>query len=180
MLLAYLVAAGAAKAMPYHFEYPTSYAHSGGFPAGFKWGLGTAAYQVEGAWNEGGRGLSIWDVFTGGDGSPMNPAMEASGPARGHNGNVACDQYHKFREDVAMMKALGIGVYRFSISWSRILPNGTLAASGGRANQAGVDYYNALIDELIRNGIESHVTLYHWDLPQVRARAHASPRVPQV
>lgn len=130
--------------LPYHFEYPLSYAHAGSFPLGFKWGLGTAAYQVEGAWNEGGREPSIWDVFTGGDGSAINPAM-AAGPAAGHNGNVAIDQYHKFQEDVALLKALGIGVYRFSISWSRVLPKGTLAASGGRANQAGIGTFDCFV-----------------------------------
>jgi beta-glucosidase/6-phospho-beta-glucosidase/beta-galactosidase len=119
-----------------------------GFPPDFKWGLGTASYQVEGAWNEDGRGLSIWDVFTGADGSAINPGM-ANG--RGQTGNVGPDQYHKFEEDVHLLRALGIKSYRFSVSWPRLLPNGTLA---GGINAKGVAYYEKLIDALHHADIE--------------------------
>lgn len=116
----------------------------------FAWGAATAAYQIEGAAFEGGRGLSIWDTFTA-----------AGGCYQGQTGAVTCDHYHRFREDVRIMKELGLKAYRFSVSWSRILPEGT-----GRVNPEGIAFYSALIDALLEAGIEPYLTLYHWDLPQ--------------
>ncbi|WP_353483444.1 GH1 family beta-glucosidase [Haliscomenobacter sp.] len=120
------------------------------FPEGFLWGSATSAYQIEGGYLSDGKGPSIWDVFC------MIP-----GKVHNHDhGNLACDHYHRFREDVALMKKLGLKAYRFSISWPRVLPAGR-----GTVNPAGIDFYNALIDELLLAGIEPWVTLYHWDLP---------------
>ena len=120
------------------------------FKKDFAWGTATAAYQIEGAWNEDGRGESVWDVFTHQQGKIMN----------NDTGDVACDHYHKFKDDVALMKEFGIKAYRFSISWSRIFPKGT-----GEINEKGVKFYSDLIDELLKNGIEPYVTLFHWDYP---------------
>ena len=122
------------------------------FPSTFVWGAATAAYQVEGAVEEDGRGESIWDRFTATPGKILN----------GDDGRVACDFYHRYREDIRLMRDLGIGAYRFSIAWPRVLPDGR-----GRVNQAGLDFYDRVVDELLANGIEPYVTLYHWDLPQV-------------
>ena len=121
------------------------------FKKNFAWGVATAAYQVEGGWNEGSRGESIWDVF----------CHEPGKIREGATGDVACDHYHLFREDVQLMKELGIKAYRFSLSWSRIFPKGV-----GEVNPDGVRFYNELIDALLENGIEPYITLYHWDLPQ--------------
>jgi beta-glucosidase/6-phospho-beta-glucosidase/beta-galactosidase len=151
--------------------YPTAYNYSGAFPDGFLWGLGTAAYQIEGAYNEGGRGASIWDTFTGANTVGMVGSNCSAAPcpinggqfAKGATGNVANDHYHRFAEDVQMMRGMGLKHYRFSIAWPRLLPNGTLA---GGINHDGVAFYNELIDALIANGITPAVTLYHWDLPQ--------------
>jgi beta-glucosidase len=121
------------------------------FPANFSWGAATASYQVEGAWQEDGKGESIWDRFSHTPGRIVN----------GDTGDVACDQYHRFKEDVALMKEMGLRGYRFSISWPRIFPEGK-----GRVNRVGLDYYNRLVDELLANGIRPFPTLYHWDLPQ--------------
>lgn len=121
-----------------------------GFQKDFKWGAATAAYQIEGAFQEDGKGLNIWDVF----------CKEKGRVYDGHTGEVACDHYHRFREDVALMKELGVKAYRFSISWSRLLPAGI-----GKLNPAGVKFYHELIDALLDAGIEPFVTLYHWDLP---------------
>lgn len=124
------------------------------FPPEFKFGAASSAYQVEGAWNEGGRGPSIWDNFT----------HEQSNKIKdGSTGDVATDSYNRYKDDVKMMKEMGIDSYRFSISWSRILPDGTLK---GGINREGVMYYNNLINELIKNGITPYVTLFHWDVPQ--------------
>ena len=122
------------------------------FPKDFFWGAATASYQIEGAWNEDGKGESIWDRFSHTPGKVDN----------GDTGDVACDHYHRWRDDVALMKELGLRAYRFSVAWPRILPDGR-----GEVNQAGLDFYNQLVDVLLEVGIEPFVTLYHWDLPQV-------------
>ena len=120
------------------------------FPAAFAFGSATAAYQIEGAYQEGGRGLSIWDAFT-----------HAPGRVRtGETGDVAADHYHRWRSDVRLMAQMKLKYYRFSIAWSRVIPNGY-----GAVNEEGVRFYSQLIDELIANGIHPVVTLYHWDLP---------------
>jgi len=121
------------------------------FPKGFLWGSATSSYQIEGAWNKDGRGPSIWDTFSQTTGKTAN----------GDTGNVACDHYHLFKEDIANMAKLGLKAYRFSISWSRILPNGR-----GEVNQKGIQFYSNLIDEVLKHNIQPWVTLYHWDLPQ--------------
>jgi beta-glucosidase len=121
------------------------------FPPGFTWGAATAAYQIEGAVSADGRGLSIWDTFSQVPGKIR----------RGDTGDVACDSYHRYPEDVALMSSLGLQAYRFSISWPRIQHDGS-----GPVNQKGLDYYRALLDELAGKGIDGVVTLYHWDLPQ--------------
>ena len=120
------------------------------FPKNFLWGAASAAYQVEGAWNEDGKGPSIWDAMT----------QEPGHIAHGENGNIACDHYHRYQEDVALMKKLGLKSYRFSVSWSRVLPDGT-----GKVNEKGIAFYDSLINELLAAGIEPMVTIYHWDLP---------------
>ncbi|XP_042479582.1 beta-glucosidase 13-like isoform X2 [Macadamia integrifolia] len=124
------------------------------FPAGFIFGTASSAYQYEGAANEGGRKPSIWDTFTH---EHPDKIMDQS------NGDVAIDSYHRYKEDVSAMKEMGMDAYRFSISWSRILPDGT--QSGG-VNKEGIQYYNNLINELLANKIQPFVTLFHWDLPQ--------------
>ena len=121
------------------------------FPAGFSWGTATASYQVEGAWQEDGKGESIWDRFSHEDGRILN----------GDTGDVTCDQYHRYKEDVAIMKQLGMRGYRFSIAWPRVFPD-----ASGAVNQKALDYYSRLVDELLANGITPFPTLYHWDLPQ--------------
>lgn len=121
------------------------------FPADFIWGCASSSYQVEGAWNEDGKGPSIWDTFVHTPGKIAN----------GETGDVTVDHYHRYREDVALIKELGLNAYRFSASWPRILPNGT-----GNINQAGLDFYDRLVDELLRNKIEPYLCLFHWDLPQ--------------
>ncbi|MFJ8625043.1 GH1 family beta-glucosidase [Kitasatospora sp. NPDC093550] len=120
-------------------------------PAGFRFGAATAAYQIEGAHDEDGRGPSIWDTFSHTPGRTLD----------GATGDTACDHYHRYREDVALLRGLGVDDYRFSISWSRLLPRGT-----GPVNPEGLDFYDRLIDELLAAGIAPAATLYHWDLPQ--------------
>ena len=120
-------------------------------PPGFAWGAAFSAYQVEGAVHEDGRGESIWDRFTALPGVIEN----------GDTGAVACDSYHRYRDDVRLMHDLGLNAFRFSIAWPRVLPEGH-----GRVNEAGLDFYDRLVDELPAAGIEPFVTLYHWDLPQ--------------
>jgi beta-glucosidase len=122
-----------------------------GFPNGFLWGTATSAYQIEGAVNEDGRGPSIWDLFTHQPGTISDRST----------GDTADDHYHRYKEDVQLMKALGAKAYRFSIAWPRVFPDGT-----GTPNPKGLDFYNRLLDELSANGIEPFATLYHWDLPQ--------------
>src|SRR5215212_1275796 len=118
---------------------------------GFLWGAASAAYQVEGAWNTDGKGISVWDTFSKIPGKTF----------KGSNGDIAVDHYHRFREDVALMAELGLKAYRFSVSWPRIYPRGR-----GDINEKGLEFYSSLIDELIANGIEPILTLYHWDVPQ--------------
>jgi beta-glucosidase len=121
------------------------------FPHGFYWGASTAAYQVEGAWNEDGKGESIWDRFA-----------HTTGTIKGATtGDMACDAYHRFRDDIALLKAMNLNSYRFSISWPRIQPDGV-----GAPNQKGLDYYNRLVDALLEAKIRPLATLFHWDLPQ--------------
>jgi beta-glucosidase len=121
------------------------------FPKGFLWGAGTYAYQVEGAAFEDGKGESIWDRFCTIPGKILN----------GDSGLVACDHYHRYREDIQLMKELGLQSYVFSVAWPRVIPQGR-----GAVNQKGLDFYERLIDGLLEAGIEPFVTLYHWDLPQ--------------
>jgi beta-glucosidase len=121
------------------------------FPDNFSWGTATASYQVEGAWDEDGRGESIWDRFSHTEGKILN----------GDTGDVACDQYHRYAEDAAMMKDLGLRGYRFSVAWPRVVPDGR-----GAINQKGLDYYSRLVDALLEYGVQPFPTLYHWDLPQ--------------
>jgi beta-glucosidase len=135
------------------------------FPQGFRWGCATAAYQIEGAAKEDGRGPSIWDTFAHTPGKTFH----------GDTGDVADDSYHLYKDDVKLLKALGVSTYRMSISWSRIFPEGT-----GQPNPKGLDYYNRVVDELLAHEITPYITLFHWDLPaalpggwQSRDTAHA-------
>lgn len=121
------------------------------FPLNFVWGTATASYQVEGAWNEDGKGESIWDRFT----------HTPDHIERNETGDIACDQYHRYPEDIAIMAELGIPAYRFSISWPRIYPDGK-----GRLNPSGLEHYDRLVDALLAAGITPWLTLYHWELPQ--------------
>lgn len=120
------------------------------FPQDFLWGSASAAYQIEGAWDVDGKGPSVWDEYVKLPGKTF----------KGSNGDVAVDHYNRYKEDVALMAEAGLKAYRFSVAWSRVLPNGT-----GEVNEAGLQFYDDLIDELIANNIEPLVTIYHWDLP---------------
>ena len=120
------------------------------FPEGFLWGAATSAYQVEGAPLADGAGPSIWQRFAHTPGNILN----------GDTGDVACDHYHRWREDIALMKELGLQAYRFSVAWARIFPEGK-----GSLNEKGLDFYERLVDGLLEAGIEPLLTLYHWDLP---------------
>ncbi len=120
------------------------------FPKGFIWGVSSSAYQIEGAWNEDGKGPSVWDWYSHLPGKT----------ARGENGDTACDHYHRYKEDLDLVRDLGVGAYRFSISWSRVIPEGR-----GKVNPAGLGFYDRLIDGLLERGIEPFPTLFHFDLP---------------
>jgi beta-glucosidase len=130
------------------------------FPAGFVWGAATASYQIEGATDADGRGESIWDSFSRTPGRVHN----------GDTGDVACDHYNRYRDDVALLAGLGLNAYRFSVAWPRVLPQGT-----GEVNEKGLDFYDRLIDELLEHDISPLVTLYHWDLPQALEDAGGWP-----
>lgn len=121
-----------------------------GFCKDFAWGVAAAAYQVEGAWQADGKGLSVWDTFSHTPGKIFEE----------HTGDVACDHYNRYREDVALWKTLGVKAYRLSISWPRVIPQGT-----GAINEKGFDFYSRLVDELLKNDITPFVTLFHWDYP---------------
>jgi beta-glucosidase len=121
------------------------------FPDGFRWGVATSSYQIEGAWDEDGKDVSIWDTYAHTPGNIKND----------ENGDVANDHYHRYTEDVALMKSIGVTANRFSIAWPRIFPDGT-----GEPTPKGLDFYNRLVDELLAAGIEPFATLYHCDLPQ--------------
>ncbi len=120
------------------------------FPEGFVWGAAAASYQIEGGFDADGRGLSVWDMFAHRPGAIHN----------GDSGDVACDHYHRYKEDVQLMRQIGLHAYRLSLSWSRVLPHGV-----GPINEAGLEFYDRLIDELLANNIQPYVTLYHWDFP---------------
>lgn len=126
------------------------------FPADFLWGAATAAYQVEGAWNAAGKGESIWDRFSHTPGKVLD----------GDTGDTACDHYHRYRDDIALMRQIGLKAYRFSVSWPRVLPDGR-----GMINPAGLDFYDRLVDSLLGANIQPFITLYHWDLPQALQEA---------
>jgi len=122
-------------------------------PSDFEWGFATASYQIEGAISEDGKGPSIWDKFT-----HLEPSRTL-----GANGDIACDHYHRYEEDFDLLARYGAKAYRFSIAWSRIIP---LGGRNDPINEAGIAFYNKLIDALIARGIQPWITLYHWDLPQ--------------
>jgi len=121
-----------------------------GFPKGFAWGTATASYQIDGATAQDGRGPCVWDMLCRKPGAVFE----------GHNGDVACDHYNRYAEDVALMKELGHNAYRFSVSWSRVMPEGK-----GKVNEKGLEFYDRLIDALLAAGVEPWLTLFHWDLP---------------
>jgi beta-glucosidase len=158
-------AAGAAASVPLALargQSPTP--KSAAFPPNFLWGCATSAYQIEGGVAADGRGPSNWDIF----------AHTPGKTHQGETGDVAADSYHLYKEDVKLLKDLGAKVYRFSLSWSRIFPEGR-----GRPNEAGLAYYQRLIDELLKNGIEPYPTLFHWDLPQALAGGWQSRDTPK-
>jgi beta-glucosidase len=130
------------------------------FGSNFLWGTATAAYQIEGATTADGRGASIWDRFAATPGKIRN----------GESGAIACDFYHRYRSDIALMRELGVNAFRLSVAWPRVVPDGR-----GRVNEAGLDFYDRIVDELLANGIEPLVTLYHWDLPLALEEAGGWP-----
>ncbi len=135
------------------------------FPEGFTWGSATSSYQIEGAWREGGKGPSIWDAFSHVPGRVFE----------NHNGDIACDHYHRYKDDIALMAAMGLKAYRFSIAWPRVQPDGQ-----GPVNKEGIRFYSNIIDELLAHGIEPWITLYHWDLPLALATEHDGWLNPQI
>ncbi|XP_040991054.1 beta-glucosidase 12-like [Juglans microcarpa x Juglans regia] len=149
-------------------NYSTCSLKRSSFPAGFIFGTASSSYQYEGAAKEGGKGQSIWDTYT-----HRYPGKIANLS----NGDIAIDQYHRYKEDVGIMKEMGLDAYRFSISWTRILPNGKL--SGG-VNKEGIKYYNNLINELLSKGLKPFVTLFHWELPQTLEDEYGGFLRPQI
>ena len=134
------------------------------FPDDFLWGAATAAYQIEGSPLADGAGPSIWQRFS------HDPRLMA---VKGDTGDIACDHYNRMPADVALMKELGLQAYRFSVNWGRVLPEGT-----GRVNEPGLDFYERLVEELLRNDIEPLLTLHHWDLPAGDIEAPVGEIVP--
>src|SRR6516164_5783635 len=158
--LAMVAASGGAAAQPsrQNTTQPESQpAAAREFPRSFYWGVATSSYQIEGAANEDGKGKSIWDTYAHTPGKVRD----------GSNGDIANDHYHRYKEDVALMRSIGAKAYRFSIAWPRIFPDGT-----GQPNPKGLDFYSRLADELLAAGIEPFATLYHWDLPQALQDKH--------
>jgi len=151
MKVAGSAALGLSARAAYGADHAANLEGASSFPAGFAWGVATSAYQIEGAVAEDGRGPSIWDRFVHTQGTIADRST----------GDVACDHYHRYEDDVRLMKALGVKAYRFSIAWPRVFPEGT-----GAPNPKGLDFYDRLLDELIADGIEPFATLYHWDLPE--------------
>ena len=156
-------AAALASASLPRFAFAQTHPAGRQFPQGFLWGCATAAYQVEGGAAEDGRGPSVWDIFS------HTPGITANGDT----GDVADDSYHLYKEDVRLLKNLGVATYRMSISWSRIFPSGT-----GQPNPKGLDYYNRVVDELLANKITPYITLFHWDLPRPCSRSAGSRATP--
>lgn len=137
------------------------------FPTNFTWGAASSAYQIEGAWNQDGRGPSIWDTYCHATPTQGGPGFNPIKPNvfQGHTGDVACDHYHKYKEDVAIMKSIGLQAYRFSIAWTRVMPDGV-----GTVNAKGLDFYDRLVNELLASGITPYATLFHWDYPEALFR----------
>ncbi|HYF51731.1 MAG TPA: family 1 glycosylhydrolase, partial [Planctomycetota bacterium] len=127
------------------------------FPKDFVWGAATASYQIEGAANEDGRKPSVWDVFSKTPGKVKE----------GHSGDIACDHYHRYKDDIKLLKELGVKAYRFSIAWPRVIPDGD-----GAVNEKGLDFYRRLVDALLEAGITPWATCYHWDMPQATYEKH--------
>lgn len=141
------------KTQQFIYSATTAYSTKN-FPEDFIFGVGTSAYQTEGAWNEDGKSENIWDQYTHTQRSKIDDQS---------NGDIACDSYHKYKEDIALAKSLGVDAFKISLSWSRILPKGFAHA----VNPKAIRFYNNVIDELVENNIEPIVVLYHWDLPQI-------------
>lgn len=136
-----------------------------GFPKDFLWGSSSAAYQIEGGWNEDGKGVTNWDTFVRIPGKTFE----------GTTGDIAVDHYHRYKEDIALMAEMGLEVYRFSVSWARIYPEGK-----GIVNEKGIEFYQNIIDECLKYNIEPMVTIYHWDLPQALVDAYQGWESPQI
>ena len=150
--LSAILGAGAMIPNELHAAFADGELKRSDFGKDFLWGTATAAYQIEGAWNVDGKSPSVWDHM----------AHKRPGKIKTReNGDIACDFYHKYEQDIELMKKMGIPIFRFSLAWTRILPDGT-----GKVNQAGIDFYNKVIDKCIKEGVEPWITCYHWDLPQ--------------
>lgn len=150
--LSAILGAGAMIPNELHAAFADGEIKRSDFGKDFLWGTATAAYQIEGAWNVDGKSPSVWDHM----------AHKRPGKIKTReNGDIACDFYHRYEQDIELMKKMGIPIFRFSLAWTRILPDGT-----GKVNQAGIDFYNKVIDKCIKEGVEPWITCYHWDLPQ--------------